>query len=129
MGKFLFWLLYTYPRHSTLSIMTFSFTDCSTISASLVQSSIGFHYIFLVESNRSLFTRIHLCQHRYLVAFHKDRFWVRFFSFYTLPLSLLSSNAIRSSIIHMPMTPNSRTLLLRIAFLTSVTLCGSASTT
>ena len=51
------------------------------------------------------------------------------FVLYTTPLSLLSSNAIRSSIIHMPMTPNSRTLLLRIAFLTSLTLCGSASTT
>ena len=95
-----------------------SYTDCSTISAFLVQSLIGFHHIFLVESNRSLFTRIHLCQHLYLVAFHKDRFWVRFFSFYTLPLSLLSSNVIRSSIIHTPMTPNSRTLLLRIAFRT-----------
>ena len=104
--------------------MTFSFTDCSTMSAFLVQSSIGFHHIFLVESNRSLFTRIHLCQHRYLVAFHKDRFWVRFFSFYTLypSLSLLSSNVIRSFIIHTPMTPNSRTLLLWIAFLTSLTL-------
>ena len=102
--------------------MPFSYTDCSTISAFLVQSSIGFHHIFLVESNRSLFTRIHLCQHLYLVAFHKDRFWVRFFSFYTLPLSLLSSNVIRSSIIHTPMTPNSRTLLLRIAFRTSLTL-------
>ena len=102
--------------------MPFSYTDCSTISAFLVQSSIGFHHIFLVESNRSLFTRIHLCQHLYLVAFHKDRFRVRFFSFYTLPLSLLSSNVIRSSIIHTPMTPNSRTLLLRITFLTSLTL-------
>ena len=59
-----------------------------------------------------------------LVAFHKDRFWVRLFSFYTLPLSLLSSKVIRSSIIHTPMTPNSRTLLLRIAFLTPLTLCG-----
>ena len=38
-------------------------------------------------------------------------------------------NVIRSSIIHTPMTPNSRTLLLRIAFRTSLTLCGSASTT
>ena len=42
--------------------------------------------------------------------------------------SLLSSNVIRSSIIHTLMTPNSRTLLLRIAFRTSLTLCGSAST-
>ena len=81
-------------------IITFSFTDCSTISAFLVQSSIGFHHIFLVESNRSLFTRIHLCQYRYLAVFHKDRFWVLFFSCYTLHLSLLSSNVIRSSIIH-----------------------------
>ena len=85
--------------------MTFSFTDCSTISAFLVQSSIGFHHNFLVECNRSLFTRIHLCQHRYLAAFHKDRFWVLLFSFYTLPLSLLSLNVIRSSIIHTLMTP------------------------
>ena len=101
MGKCLFWLRYICPRHSTLLIMTFSFTDCSTISAFLVQSSIGFHNIFLVESNRSLFTRIHLilCQHRYLAAFHKDRFWVRFFSFYTLPLSL-SAVIERHSIIH-----------------------------
>ena len=51
------------------------------------------------------------------------------FVLYTTPLSLLSSNVIRSSIIHTPMTPNSRTLLLRIAFRTSLTLCGSASTT
>ena len=33
-----------------------------------VKSSIGFHQTFLVESNRSLFTRIHMCQHWYLVA-------------------------------------------------------------
>ena len=43
------------------------------------------------------------------MAFHKDRFWVRFRSFYTLPLSLLSSNVIRSSIIHTPMIQNSAT--------------------
>ena len=67
--------------------------------------------------------------HRYLAVFHKDRFWVLFFSCYTLPLSLLSSNVIRYSIIHTQTTPNSRTLLLRIAFLTSLTLCGFASTT
>ena len=114
-------------RH--LVIITFYFTDCSTISAFLVQSSTGFHHIFLVESNRSLFTRIHLCQYRYLAVFHKDRFWVLFFSCYTLHLSLLSSNVIRSTIIHMQTTPNSRTRLLRIAFLTSLTLCGFASTT
>ena len=77
----------------------------------------------------ALFTRIHLCQYRYLAVFHKDRFWVLFFSCYTLHLSLLSSNVIRSSIIHTQTTPNSRTLLLRIAFLTSLTLCGFASTT
>ena len=105
-------------------IITFSFTDCSTISVFLVQSSIGFHHIFLVESNRSLFTRIHLCQHRYHAVFHRDRFWVLFFSCYTLPLSLLSLNVIRASIIHTLTTPNSRTLLLRIVFLTSLTLCG-----
>ena len=44
-------------------------------------------------------------------------------------LSLLSSSVIRSSIIHTQTTPNYRTLLLRIAFLTSLTLCGFASTT
>ena len=51
------------------------------------------------------------------------------FVLYTTPLSLLSSNFIRSSIIHTQTTPNSKTLLLRIAFLTSLTLCGFASTT
>ena len=62
--------------------------------------------------------------------FHKDRFWVLFFSCYTLPLSLLSSNVIRSSIIHTQTIHNSRILLLPIAFLISLTRnvsqqCGS----
>ena len=52
-----------------------------------------------------------------------------FFLYTTPSLSLLSLNVIRSSIIHTLTTHNSRTLLLRIAFLTSLTLCGFASAT
>ena len=51
------------------------------------------------------------------------------FVLYTTTLYMLSLHVIRSSIIHTLTTPNSRTLLLRIAFLTSLTLCGFATTT
>ena len=44
------------------------------------------------------------------------------FVLFTTPLSLLSLNAFRSSIIHTQTIPNSRTLLPRIVFLTSLTL-------
>ena len=47
----------------------------------------------------------------------------------SLSLSLLSLQVIRPSIIHTLTSPNSRTLLLRIAFLTSLTLSAFASTT
>ena len=54
-------------------------------------------------------------------------FWSHYLR--SVPLSLLSLKVIRSSIIHTLTTPNSITLLPRIAFLASLTLSGSASTT
>ena len=43
MATSIFWLHYICPRQSTLSIITSSFADCSTMLDFLVHSSIGFH--------------------------------------------------------------------------------------
>ena len=115
-----------YPP-STVSIKQFSFTDCSTIWVSLVMSLIYFLHICLVEFKLALFTRLHLFQHRYIAVFHKDRCWVIFFRLIHYPSifqSLLSLTIVRSSIIQTLTIPNSRTLLLQLAFLASLTLCG-----
>ena len=48
-------------RHSTSSIITFSFADSSTMLA-LIDS----YRMFLVVSNLSLFIRSQMCQYRYL---------------------------------------------------------------
>ena len=64
----------------------------------------------------------------YLPVFDKDRCWViYFFRLIHSPSvfhSLLSLTIIRSSIIQTPTIPNSRTLLLQLAFLVSLTLRG-----
>ena len=91
---------------------------------SLVMSLIDFHHIFVVESKLPLFTRLHLFQHGYLAVFHKDRCWVILFWSPSVFHSLLSFTIIRSSIIQTLTIPNSRTLLLQVAFLVSPTLCG-----
>ena len=87
-------LMLPYPP-STVPIKPFFFTDCSTIWVSLVISLIDFLHTFPVEFKLALFT-----------------------------LFTPSLTIIRSSIIQTLTIPNSRTLLLQVAFLVSLTLFG-----
>ena len=47
--------------HSILSIITFSFTDGRTILVFLILPLNGFHHVFLLECNLSLFNCLQLC--------------------------------------------------------------------
>ena len=127
MPKYILSLMLPYPP-STASIKQFSFTDCSTIWVSLVMSLIDFLHIFLVEFKLALFTRLHLFQHYVSSRLRQGSVLGHIFfrlihspSFFH---SLLSLTIIRSSIIQTPTIPNSRTLILQLAFLASLTLRG-----
>ena len=120
-------LMLPYPP-STVPIKPFFFTDCSTIWVSLVISLIDFLHTFPVEFKMALFTRLHLIQHRYPPVFHKDRccgiYLFRLRQYPSVFHSLPSLTIIRSSIIQTLTIPNSRTLLLQVAFLASLTIFG-----
>ena len=85
-------------------------------------------HIFLVEFKLALFTRLHLFQHYVSSRLRQGSVLGHIFSRLihspSVFHSLLSLTIIRYSIIQTPTIPNSRTLLLQLAFLASLNLCA-----
>ena len=118
-------LMLPYPPSTVPIKQKNSLTDCCTIWVSLVISLVDFLHIYPVEFKLALFTRLHLFQHRCLPQGSVCGIYLfRLRHYPSVFHSLLSLTIIRSSIIQTLTIPNSRTLLLQVAFLASLTLFG-----